>query len=350
MCLGDSQTGFPPELQSQPKPITLASQSTCSELVQSALGGSQSHSGSTHTSAGGLIPVSNQQGTKFPDFVGIACQHCFVDVGKDFKILGEVGNLAPVCSACSAGQVRRESQSFQVTYIRRSERGTCKRHGCSQQCACYEEEFLLLNRSIQEALPSVPTSQQAEVLKVLEATQSFCPECAGHELTQPTSASTPSISGPKFFPQEIEEEDQSQTSCPVVNQASNSSLFLVRTSASQCKSRRTRRRRQRTKKKSSPSNTTLNTWRRVENLLRNGLLEPAVLRLEESIPESEVESLPRWTLDQLLNLVSGGTSMGKGVREPSSLRCKMLSIALSTNQPNRLYSSDAPMSLRSGLQ
>ena len=315
MCLGDSQTGFPPELQNQPKPITLASQSTCSELVQSALGGSQSHSGSTHTSAGGLIPVSNQQGTKFPDFVGIACQHCFVDVGKDFKILGEVGNLAPVCSACSAGQVRRESQSFQVTYIRRSERGTCKRHGCSQQCACYEEEFLLLNRSIQEALPSVPTSQQAEVLKVLEATQSFCPECAGHELTQPTSASTPSISGPKFFPQEIEEEDQSQTSCPVVNQASNSSLFLVRTSPSQCKSRRTRRRRQRTKKKASPSNTTLNTWRRVENLLRNGsrdLLEPAVLRLEESIPESEVESLPRWTLDQLLNLVSGGTSMGKG--------------------------------------
>ena len=315
MCLGDSQTGFPPELQNQPKPITLASQSTCSELVQSALGGSQSHSGSTHTSAGGLIPVSNQQGTKFPDFVGIACQRCFVDVGKDFKILGEVGNLAPVCSACSAGQVRRESQSFQVTYIRRSERGTCKRHGCSQQCACYEEEFLLLNRSIQEALPSVPTSQQAEVLKVLEATQSFCPECAGHELTQPTSASTPSISGPKFFPQEIEEEDQSQTSCPVVNQASNSSLFLVRTSPSQCKSRRTRRRRQRTKKKASPSNTTLNTWRRVENLLRNGsrdLLEPAVLRLEEFIPESEVESLPRWTLDQLLNLVSGGTSMGKG--------------------------------------
>ena len=315
MCLGDSQTGLPPELQNQPKPITLASQSTCSELVQSALGGSQSHSGSTHTSAGGLIPVSNQQGTKFPDFVGIACQHCFVDVGKDFKILGEVGNLAPVCSACSAGQVRRESQSFQVTYIRRSERGTCKRHGCSQQCACYEEEFLLLNRSIQEALPSVPTSQQAEVLKVLEATQSFCPECAGHELTQPTSASTPSISGPKFFPQEIEEEDQSQTSCPVVNQASNSSLFLVRTSPSQCKSRRTRRRRQRTKKKASPSNSTLNTWRRVENLLRNGsrdLLEPAVLRLEESIPESEVESLPRWTLDQLLNLVSGGTSMGKG--------------------------------------
>ena len=315
MCLGDSQTGFPPELQNQPMPITLASQSTCSELVQSALGGSQSHSGSTHTSAGGLIPVRNQQGTKFPDFVGIACQHCFVDVGKDFKILGEVGNLAPVCSACSAGQVRRESQSFQVTYIRRSERGTCKRHGCSQQCACYEEEFLLLNRSIQEALPSVPTSQQAEVLKVLEATQSFCPECAGHELTQPTSASTPSISGPKFFPQEIEEEDQSQTSCPVVNQASNSSLFLVRTSPSQCKSRRTRRRRQRTKKKASPSNTTLNTWRRVENLLRNGsrdLLEPAVLRLEDSIPESEVESLPRWTLDQLLNLVSGGTSMGKG--------------------------------------
>ena len=315
MCLGDSQAGFPPELQNQPKPITLASQSTCSELVQSALGGSQSHSGSTHTSAGGLIPVSNQQGTKFPDFVGIACQHCFVDVGKDFKILGEVGNLAPVCSACSAGQARRDSQSFQVTYIRRSERGTCKRHGCSQQCACYEEEFLLLNRSIQEALPSVPTSQQAEVLKVLEATQSFCPECAGHELTQPTSASTPSISGPKFFPQEIEEEDQSQTSCPVVNQASNSSLFLVRTSPSQCKSRRTRRRRQRTKKKASPSNTTINTWRRVENLLRNDsrdLLEPAVLRLEESIPESEVESLPRWTLDQLLNLVSGGTSMGKG--------------------------------------
>ena len=315
MCLGDSQTGFPPELQNQPKPITLASHSMCSELVQSALGGSQSHSGSTHTSAGGLIPVSNQQGTKFPDFVGIACQHCFVDVGKDFKILGEVGNFAPVCSACSAGQVRRESQSFQVTYIRRSERGTCKRHGCSQQCACYEEEFLLLNRSIQEALPSVPTSQQAEVLKVLEATQSYCPECAGHELTQPTSASTPSISGPKFFPQEIEEEDQSQTSCPVVNQASNSSLFLVRTSPSQCKSRRTRRRRQRTKKKASPSNTTLNTWRRVENLLRNGsrdLLEPAVLCLEESIPESEVESLPRWTLDQLLNLVSGGTSMGKG--------------------------------------
>ena len=120
---------------------------------------------------------------------------------------------------------------------------------------------------------------------------------------------------PKFFPQEIEEEDQSQTSCPVVNQASNSSLFLVRTSPSQCKSRRTRRRRQRTKKKASPSNTTLNTWRRVENLLRNGsrdLLEPAVLCLEESIPESEVESLPRWTLDQLLNLVSGGTSMGKG--------------------------------------
>ena len=315
MCLGDSQTGFPPELQNQPKPITLASHSMCSELVQSALGGSQSHSGSTHTSAGGLIPVSNQQGTTFPDFVGIACQHCFVDVGKDFKILGEVGNFAPVCSACSAGQVRRESQSFQVTYIRRSERGTCKRHGCSQQCACYEEEFLLLNRSIQEALPSVPTSQQAEVLKVLEATQSYCPECAGHELTQPTSASTPSISGPKFFPQEIEEEDQSQTSCPVVNQASNSSLFLVRTSPSQCKSRRTRRRRQRTKKKASPSNTTLNTWRRVENLLRNGsrdLLEPAVLCLEESIPESEVESLPRWTLDQLLNLVSGGTSMGKG--------------------------------------
>ena len=315
MCLGDSQTGFPPELQNQPKPITLASQSMCSELVQSALGGSQSHSGSTHTSAGGLIPVSNQQGTTFPDFVGIACQHCFVDVGKDFKILGEVGNFAPVCSACSAGQVRRESQSFQVTYIRRSERGTCKRHGCSQQCACYEEEFLLLNRSIQEALPSVPTSQQAEVLKVLEATQSYCPECAGHELTQPTSASTPSISGPKFFPQEIEEEDQSQTSCPVVNQASNSSLFLVRTSPSQCKSRRTRRRRQRTKKKASPSNTALNTWRRVENLLRNGsrdLLEPAVLCLEESIPESEVESLPRWTLDQLLNLVSGGTSMGKG--------------------------------------
>ena len=315
MCLGDSQTGFPPELQNQPKPITLASHSMCSELVQSALGGSQSHSGSTHTSAGGLIPVSNQQGTTFPDFVGIACQHCFVDVGKDFKILGEVGNFAPVCSACSAGQVRRESQSFRVTYIRRSERGTCNRHGCSQQCACYEEEFLLLNRSIQEALPSVPTSQQAEVLKVLEATQSYCPECAGHELTQPTSASTPSISGPKFFPQEIEEEDQSQTSCPVVNQASNSSLFLVRTSPSQCKSRRTRRRRQRTKKKASPSNTTLNTWRRVENLLRNGsrdLLEPAVLCLEESIPESEVESLPRWTLDQLLNLVSGGTSMGKG--------------------------------------
>ena len=315
MCLGDSQTGFPPKLQNQPKPITLASHSMCSELVQSALGGSQSHSGSTHTSAGGLIPVSNQQGTTFPDFVGIACQHCFVDVGKDFKILGEVGNFAPVCSACSAGQVRRESQSFQVTYIRRSERGTCKRHGCSQQCACYEEEFLLLNRSIQEALPSVPTSQQAEVLKVLEATQSYCPECAGHELTHPTSASTPSISGPKFFPQEIEEEDQSQTSCPVVNQASNSSLFLVRTSPSQCKSRRTRRRRQRTKKKASPSNTTLNTWRRVENLLRNGsrdLLEPAVLCLEESIPESEVESLPRWTLDQLLNLVSGGTSMGKG--------------------------------------
>ena len=116
MCLGDSQTGFPPELQNQPKPITLASHSMCSELVQSALGGSQSHSGSTHTSAGGLIPVNNQQGTTFPDFVGIACQHCFVDVGKDFKILGEVGNFAPVCSACSAGQVRRESQSFQVTF------------------------------------------------------------------------------------------------------------------------------------------------------------------------------------------------------------------------------------------
>ena len=84
---------------------------------------------------------------------------------------------------------------------------------------------------------------------------------------------------------------------------------------SQCKSRRTRRRRQRAKRHALSSDPILGLWRRVENLLSKcsqDVLEKTVLQLEESVPESHEGSLSRWTLDQLLNFVSGDTSVGKG--------------------------------------
>ena len=89
----------------------------------------------------------------------------------------------------------------------------------------------------------------------------------------------------------------------------------TRVAPSQCKSRRTRRRRQRTKRQALSSDPILGLWRRVESLLSQcsqDALESAVLQLEESVPESQVESLSRWTLDQLLNFVSAGFSVGRG--------------------------------------
>ena len=317
MFLGVSQTDISPWFQNQTKPITFAANSMCSGNVQSVLGGSQSYSERTHTSAGGSIPASNQLNrTLSPNFLGMACQHCFMDVGCDFQILGDTGNFAPVCSTCASFQGKQESQSSYQSVSKHKRSHACRSRGCFQQCACFEEEFLSLNFSIKEALPLVPTSQQVEVMKVIEATQTFCPDCVGPALNYSTSRTDANISGPKFFPLEFEEEEQVQSpgDGTVADSISFSSQF-TRTVPSQCKSRRARRRRQRTKRHALSSDTALGLWRRVEILLPNcsrDALEKTVLQLEETVPESQVESLPRWTLDQLLNFVSEDTSMGKG--------------------------------------
>ena len=304
MFLGVSQTDISPWFQNQTKPVTFAANSMCSGNVQSALGGSQSYSERTHTSAGGSIPASNQLNrTLSPNFLGMACQHCFMDVGCDFQILGDTGNFAPVCSTCASFQGKQESQSSYQSVSKHKRSHACRSRGCFQQCACCEEEFLSLNFSIKEALPLVPTSQQVEVMKVIEATQTFCPDCVGPALNYSTSRTDANISGPKFFPLEFEEEEQVQSpgDGTVADSISFSSQF-TRTVPSQCKSRRTRRRRQRTKRHALSSDTALGLWRRVEILLPNcsrDALEKTVLQLEETVPESQVESLPRWTLDQL---------------------------------------------------
>ena len=317
VCLGVSQTDVSPWFQNQTRPITFAANSMCSGNVQSALGGSQSYSERTHTSAGGSIPTSNQlNSTSSPNFLGMACQHCFMDVGCDFQILGDTGNFVPVCSTCASTQGKQESQS-PCPLVSKHKRGhACRSRGCSQQCACFEEEFLSPNFSIKEALLLVPTSQQVEVMKVLQATQIFCLDCVGPALKYSTSRTFANISGPKFFPMEFEGEEQVQS--PGDGTAADSNYFSSQftwTVSSQCKSRRTRRRRRRTKRHALSSNTTLGLWRRVENLLPNcsrDALEKTVFQLEESVPESQVESLPRWTLDQLLKFVSEDASMGKG--------------------------------------
>ena len=322
--LGVSQTDISPWFQNQTKPVTFAANSMCSGNVQSALGGSQSYSERTHTSAGGSIPASNQLNrTLSPNFLGMACQHCFMDVGCDFQILGDTGNFPPVCSTCASFQGKQESQSSYQSVSKHKRSHACRSRGCFQQCACFEEEFLSLNFSIKEALPLVPTSQQVEVTKVIEATQTFCPDCVGPALNYSTSRTDANISGPKFFPLEFEEEEQVQSpgDGTVADSISFSSQF-TRTVPSQCKSRRTRRRRQCTKRHALSSDTALGLWRSVEILLPNcsrDALEKTVLQLEETVPESQVESLPRWTLDQLLNFVSEDTSMGVPECENASL-------------------------------
>ena len=155
-------------------------------------------------------------------------------------------------------------------------------------------------------------------MKVVEATQAFCCDCVGPVLKHSASRTTSeNISGPKFFPLDLFEDSEHEQlpaeGTPGVSSISSSQV--TRVAPSQCKSRRTRRRRQRAKRHALSSDPTLGLWRRVENLLSQcsqDVLDSAVLQLEESAPESQDESLSRWTLDQLLNLVSAGTSVGKG--------------------------------------
>ena len=246
------------------------------------------------------------------------------------KFWGDTGNFAPVCSTCASFQGKQESQSSYQSVSKHKRSHACRSRGCFQQCACFEEEFLSLNFSIKEALPLVPTSQQVEVMKVIEATQTFCPDCVGPALNYSTSRTDANISGPKFFPLEFEEEEQVQSpgDGTVADSISFSSQF-TRTVPSQCKSRRTRRRRQRTKRHALSSDTALGLWRRVEILLPNcsrDALEKTVLQLEETVPESQVESLPRlgglWINSLILSLRTP-----RWAREPSKLRSRMLFIA-----------------------
>ena len=151
--------------------------------MKSALGGPQSDSEQIHPVTGGIIPAEIQLNrTLSPDFAGMVCQRFFMDVGCDFQILGDTGSFVPVCSACALFQGRQECPVSWQSASRHKGGRTCNSHGCAQLCACFEEEFLSLNYSIKEALPSVPTSQQVEVLKVIEATQTFCCDCVGPAL------------------------------------------------------------------------------------------------------------------------------------------------------------------------
>ena len=177
------------------------------------------------------------------------CQHCLLDIGCDFQILGEPGNFAPVCSACALFRSKQGSQLSSRLHSPIARHRTCISHGCSHQCACFEEEFLSLNLSVKEALPSIPTSQQVGVLKVLEATQNFCSGCLSGTLAHAPPMTAPSISGPKFFPVDFEEEEQIGslgTEAAAFSALTGSQLSSRR--PSQCKSRRTRRRRHRTRR------------------------------------------------------------------------------------------------------
>ena len=230
-----------------------------------------------------------------PNFVGLLCQHCFMDVGRDFQILGDTGSFAPVCSACALLKGRQDYAVFVQSSSRLEGGRTCNSHGCSQPCACFEEEFLSLNHSIKEALPSVPSSLQLEVVKVVEATQNFCCDCVGPALKHSASGRTTiNISGPKFFPLDLF-EDSGHEQLPAEATPVVSSIFSsqsTRVAPAQCKSRRTRRRRQRARRHALSSDPILGLWRRVENLLSHcsqDALESAVLQLEESVPESQDE-------------------------------------------------------------
>ena len=310
---GDSHTWSSSRSQNQTKPITLAVNSGCDASVQSVLGGAQT----THHSAGGLTPSNrNPLCESSSNFLGVPCQHCLLDIGCDFQILGEPGSFVPVCSACVILCGKQGSQLSSRMHSPTARHRACISHGCYHQCACYEEEFLSLNLSIKEALPSIPTSQQVGVLQVLEATQTFCSRCLSGTLAQAPPMTAPSISGPKFFPVDFEEEGQSGflgTEAAAFSVLTGSQLSAR--GPSQCKSHRTRRRRHRARRQLSSSSTTLDLWRRVENLLpktSQDELETTVLQLERLLPETQVESLPRWTLDQLLSFVSEDCSVGKG--------------------------------------
>ena len=259
-----------------------------------------------------------------------------------------------MCSSYGSGAAHSAecSVSLQSTSRLKGDR-TCNSHGCSQRCACFEEEFLSLNYSIKEALPSVPSSQQLEVVKVVEATQAFCCDCVGpvlkHSASRRTSAN---ISGPKFFPLDLfEDSEQEQLPAegtPGVSFISSSQV--TRVAPSQCKSRRTRRRRQRTKRHALSSDPILGLWRRVENLLSQcsqDVLDSAVLQLEESVPESQDESFPDGLLINFLILFLQAPRWEK---EPSSLRFRMLSTSWRISPLSRLFISGAPMSLSVGLQ
>ena len=175
---GSSQVDTLPCLQNQPKPVTVDAESACGASAQGALGGSQSCLEHAHPDTGGAIPAkSTFNRIPDPDFAGMLRQHCFMDVGRDFQILGDTGSFVPVCSACALLKGRQDyAVSLQSTSRLKGDRA-CNSHGCSQPCACFEEEFLSLNQSIREALPSVPSFQQLEVLKVVEATQTFGCDC-----------------------------------------------------------------------------------------------------------------------------------------------------------------------------
>ena len=255
----------------QPKPVTFDAESACGASAQGALGGSQSGLEHERPDTGGAIPAKSQfNRIPDPDFAGMLCQHCFMDVGRDFQILGDAGSFVPVCSACARSKGRQDfAVSLQSTSRLKGDR-TCNSHGCSQPCACFEEEVLSLNQSIREVLPSVPSFQQFEVLKVVEATQTFCCDCVGPALKHSASGGTSTvISGPKFFPLELVEESEPEllptVTTPVVSPVLSSQT--TRVAPSQCKSRRTRRRRQRTKRQDLSSDPILGLWRRVESLL-----------------------------------------------------------------------------------
>ena len=85
MCPGTSQVDTLPCLQNQPKPVTFETESACGASAKGALGGSQSGLEHAHPDTGGAIPAKIQfNRIPGPDFAGMVCQHCFMDVGRDF--------------------------------------------------------------------------------------------------------------------------------------------------------------------------------------------------------------------------------------------------------------------------
>ena len=126
---GASQVDILPCLQNQTKPVTFDAESFCGAKYEERSWRFSERLGAFSPRCWRYNPRQIRLNTtSSPDFAGMVCQHCFMDVGCDFQILGDTGNFVPVCSACALFQCRQERQLSLQSVSRYQAGRTCNSH------------------------------------------------------------------------------------------------------------------------------------------------------------------------------------------------------------------------------